>query len=376
MLSPNALRIFDALGIYERVRGKGYNFEHSDFKNEEGETTGTYCFGDEKLYGYKALRIYRQALIEELQNMLEEHNIPIHFGEKFTHVISESAEDGVKFGFADGSTKTASLVIGADGIHSKVRQYIIPGAAPKYSGLMAITSAVPKDKLRFPSGFDATRPASISAKAGAFIMAPQGVHGEEFLVGTQRPFPEQNRVGWEQLTGSKDDLLGMLRKDQSSWPDLVQSAMEAIELESINIWPFYVIPKLEKWASPRSRVIIVGDAAHAIPPTAGQGVNQAFEDIYSLALLLAKLSDKVRLESALKFWQSHREERVGKVLALTHQMNTLRLPLKERAKAIKDSGWDEDRLSGADGQLRWLYEPRHDNIILEWIAKQELAVAD
>ncbi|KAL8826910.1 MAG: hypothetical protein Q9191_003513 [Dirinaria sp. TL-2023a] len=369
MLSPNALRVLDALKVYGRLQAKGYNFEHSDFKNEQGETTGTYYFGHEQLYGYKALRIYRQTLIEELRAMCEEQNISIHYEKRFSHVISESAE-GVKFELGDGSVETASLLVGADGIHSKVRQYIVPGANPKYSGFVSISASVSKDKLQFPPDWDVTCPISISAKAGAFILAPQGVNGEEYLAGTQRAFPQQDRLGWEKVASSKEELLRLLREHQDSWPEFVQSVMKAIEPNYVSIWPFYAIPKLETWASSGSRVIIVGDAAHAIPPTAGQGVNQAFEDVYSLGLLLSNLSSAITLEAALKFWQTYRQERVGKVLALTDQMNTLRLPAEERAKAVKDTAWDDSRVSGADGQLRWLYEPVLDNVVSEWVSKQ------
>ena len=72
MLSPNALRILDVLGVYKRIRGKRFNFETCVFKNYEGKTTDEYYFGLEKLYGYKALRIYRQVLIDELILMLKE----------------------------------------------------------------------------------------------------------------------------------------------------------------------------------------------------------------------------------------------------------------------------------------------------------------
>ena len=369
MLSPNALRVLDALKVYERIRTKGYNFEHSDFKNELGETTGTYYFGHAQLYGYKALRIYRQTLIEELRTMCEELGIMIHYEKKFTGVVSETAER-VTFELADGSRKTASLLVGADGIHSKVRQYINTGAAPKYSGFMSISAAVSKEELHFPAEWDATCPITISAKAGAFVLAPQGVHGEEFLAGTQLRFPEKDRMGWEQLAASKNELLAMLRQHQGSWPEFVQSIMKAIKPENVGMWPFYALPKLEKWASSSSRVIIVGDAAHAIPPTAGQGVNQAFEDVYSLGLLLSKLSSKIPLEAALKFWQTYREERVDNVLALNDQMNKLRLPAEERAKAMQDTAWDDSRVSGADGQLSWLYEPVLDNVVSEWVSRQ------
>ena len=266
MLSPNALQILDSLGVYERIRVKGYNFERSDFKNEAGETTGSYYFGHEEFYGYKGLWIYRQVLIDELKSTCKEQNIPVHYERKLTGVVSESEEDSVKFEFADGVMETAVLLIGADCIHSKVRRYINSTAGPIYSGTLAITSTVQKSALRFPPGVQYHLPTSISAKAGAFILAPQGIEGEELLSGTQRKFPERDREGWDQLSNAKGDLLAILRGDRPSWPDLVQSVLENIKEESISIWPFYVVPKLPNWASPGSRVIILGDAAHAIPP--------------------------------------------------------------------------------------------------------------
>jgi hypothetical protein len=72
MLSPNALRILDDMGVYERIQNKGFSFEALTFKNENGETTGKYFFGCEKLYGYQGLRIYRKALLDELLMMLRE----------------------------------------------------------------------------------------------------------------------------------------------------------------------------------------------------------------------------------------------------------------------------------------------------------------
>ena len=372
LLGPNALRVLDSLGVYERIRNKGYNLERSDFKNEQGETTGVYYVGHQNLYGYKALRIYRWLLLKELRTMVEERGIQIHFERKFTGIISESAEAGVTFEFADGSVENASILVGADGLHSKVRRSFMPDAIPTYSGVISIMGKVPKSQLRFSSAYDNTCINAILATAGAFFLIPQGIDGDDFLVFSQRRFAEKDRVGWEQFSASKGELLAMLRENQSSWPDLVQSTLENIEPESVFVWPFYTVPKLESWRSPNSRIILVGDAAHGIPPSGGQGVNQAFEDTYTLSLLLSKLSSKVRLGEALKFWQTFRQERVDKVITLTHQMNTLRLPAAERAKALETTSWEADRkISGEDGQLRWLYEPVLDDTILTWVSKQE-----
>ena len=76
----------------------------------------------------------------------------------------------------------------------------------------------------------------------------------------------------------------------------------------------------------------MGDAAHAIPPTAGQDVNQAFEDTDMLALLLCNVSPRTPRQEAFDYGQDYRQKRVDRVLELTEQMNAKRLPVVEQAK--------------------------------------------
>ena len=371
MLSPNALRILDVLGVYKRICGKGFNFETLEFKNYEGKTTDEYYFGSEKLYGYKALRIYRQVLIDELLLMLKESGIPIEYEKKFSHIISE-ARDHVSFSFTDGTEMSASILIGADGIHSRVRQHIYPTLKATFSGFLAVTTAVPTSKARIPENYHL--PATIMAEPGVFVIAPQDVDGSELLIGTQRPYPELDRAGWDRLRTNQPELLSFLKKDFVAWPDIAQSALENVELGKISAWPFYTVPRLERWASSSGRVVILGDAAHAIPPTAGQGVNQAFEDVYMMAALLARLSPKITLLAALDFWHSSRQDRVDKVLHLTKQMNAKRLPLFEQAKLAAHDVWrGNPDAEGAGEDLAWLYGVSLDRAVSDWVTLQESA---
>lgn len=366
MLSPNALRILDALGVYERIRPQGYSFEALTFKDSAGETKGQYYFGDEQRYGYKALRVYRHLILDEMSKMVEHANIPVHYNAAFASVLAEA--DEVTFRFANGSIKSAALLIGADGIHSMVRQYISPTAIPKYGGYLGITSAIETAKLRLPEGVDFQLPVAISGKPGSLVIAPQDPDAKEALIGTQIAYPEQDRVGWEALRADPSGMLRLLRKDMKDWPDVVQSALENAMEEKVNTWPFYTVPLLENWASPGRRVIVLGDAAHAIPPTTGQGVNQAFEDIYSLGLLLPKLSTEITLGLALDFWQELRQERVDKILDLTQKMNNKRLPAAEQEKLAKDAIWGES--GDPREELRWLYQPDFNGTVSTWISKQ------
>jgi 2-polyprenyl-6-methoxyphenol hydroxylase-like FAD-dependent oxidoreductase len=360
MLSPNALRVLDILGVYKRVRSKGFNFETLTFKTDhDHKTTGKYYFGHEDMYGYKALRIHRNVLIAELRQMVQEQGIPIQYERKFSHVASED-ESGVTFAFEDGSEEFAEVLIGADGIHSKVRQHILPNITPAYSGFLGVTYAFPTSKLRLPHGQeDYPFPASIHGKNGAFVMAPQNADGTEMFVGRQFKYPMQDRSGWDALLKERSELVAMHQSDMKEWSDLVQSAQEQLSgpaSHSLNIWPFHTVPKLEKWSTHGGRVIIMGDAAHAIPPTAGQGANQAFEDSYSIAFLLHSLSPEIDLRKGLKIWQNYRQERVDKVLQLTDQMNNIRLSEAEKKLLPKEKVWHDDNTEVGEGnQLAWLY---------------------
>lgn len=366
MLSPNALRVLDNIGkpksVYQRVRHQGYNFDKLSFVNEDHELTSTYYFGHKELYGYHGLRIYRQILIKELIAMCEERHIPIHYGQRYFRIVSEDC-NAVAIAMEDGKEIETNFLIGADGINSSVRKYL-SDVSPRFGGLLGITTAIPTSALRLPPSYPL--PVTIQTKIGAFVMAPQNEDGSEMFIGRQRPYPALPREGWTALREDKAKLHEMFVADKSDWNDVVQSAMEAVEPANMNIWPFHLIPKVETWRSEYGRVVLVGDAAHAIPPSAGQGVNQAFEDSFTLAFLMASLGEKgVELGRALEFWQGWREERLVKVGVLTQQMNNKRLPQAERVKCE-----DPD---GGEGELAWLYAPDLKEEMAAWVRQQASA---
>jgi 2-polyprenyl-6-methoxyphenol hydroxylase-like FAD-dependent oxidoreductase len=369
MLTPNSLPLLDSWGVYKRIQTKGFNFDAIIAKDDLNRTTDTWRIGGEQLYGYQAIRIYRHVLVEVLLAVVKERGIPVIFEKKFTRVVSES-DTGVVFEFTDGSSEMASLLIGADGIHSKVRQYVSPSVHPVYTGALAIACAVRKSNLRFPNDVDYPLPASIHGKNGFFLLTPQTFDGEELIAGTQRSFPAQAREGWEKLASDKVELLKLMRHNMQDWSDIVQSALENVDEDTFYIWPYHAVPRLDNWTSPDRRVILLGDAAHAIPPTFGQGANQAFEDAFTLALLLSKLGPQVQLQDALGFWQSFRQERIDKIIELTNMMNKRRLPAAERERLAENEREESSKNPGAGGRLRWLYSPHLEEEVLSWVDNQ------
>ncbi|CAI4212665.1 unnamed protein product [Parascedosporium putredinis] len=344
MLSPNALRVLDNLGLYSIVKDKGYNFDILEYKNVDGDILDVQEFGSQEKYGYRGLRIYRHVLIDTLVETLQSKGVEVRYGHAFSHVVEET-DQGVTFAFKDGTTVSSTILVGADGIHSTVRRYIYPELGTKFIGMAGITAAVPTSQLKLPEGYHL--PTTIMSPKGAFQRVAEGSH-----------------ANWErEFVADKEAGLKFLQEGNDHFPEFVRNAVSHISLDKVNKWPFFVVPRLEKWASASLKVIIVGDAAHAIPPSAGQGINQAFEDVYMLALLVRQSKTAEESKAALSFWQTYRQERVDKILELNKQIDLRRMP-----NPGNEAGGQTDKLPF---ELGWLYEPDFKGIVDEYVNKSK-----
>jgi 2-polyprenyl-6-methoxyphenol hydroxylase-like FAD-dependent oxidoreductase len=366
-LTPNALKILDLLGIYDTIRNEGYKFDKLVVKTESNVKIAEHLIGDERLFGHDALRMNRETLMATLRKMVRERGISIKYGRKFSAIVAEDAR-GVIFEFEDGSRESASLLVGADGIHSKVRRYIHPTVKPVYTGVICLLSTADKSTFRFPDA-DNYLPRFIAGKHGAFILVPQSPDGTTVAVMSHSQYPDTNRSGWDSLRSSTDKLMAMQIRNKEESPDFVQSVMENIQPETMSIWPYNFLPHLNTWTSPAKRVILLGDAAHAMPPTSGQGAAQALEDAYSLSMLLSRSDQGVNFEAAIEWWQNYRMDRTERVLELTQLLNEKRRPLANQRNL--DGDWKGREEGNERRQQGWLYMPDVREDTLAWIEREE-----
>lgn len=362
MLSPNALKVLDALGLYDMVKSKGYNFDSLEYRGLDGNLTEIQDFGGVEKYGYQGLRIYRYVLIDELVAALAAAGVAVEYGAKFSHVETDTAE-GVSFALTDGRTIQTSLLVGADGIHSTVRNHLYPDLDTTFVGMAGIAASVPTAQLQLPEGYHI--PVTIVSPQGAFVIAPQKVDGSEVFVGKQmRLTPAERQPGWDRaFVADKESAIAFLQSGNEHFPEFVRRAVSRIELDKVTKWPFFVVPRLERWTSVTGNVVILGDAAHAIPPSAGQGINQAFEDVYILALLLGQRDRIADLSEALRFWQTYRQARVDRVLELNKQIDQRRMP------STDDVVGNPSGLVKQSFELGWLFKPDFKKDVMDWVAE-------
>lgn len=318
-LTPNGLRAAEAIGVYSRLRPHGTDSRYVTTMSNDHKLVDQREIGNAETYGYDALRIYRQATIDVLTQMAVEAGIEVCYERKFSHVESETEKD-VTVAFAGGELATHDLVVGADGIYSSVRKYLHPEVKPTYTGRIAVAALAPTSSVQLPFP-DYPIPTSVGSPFGHVILCPNGLHDPVCPVATGCLFPELEREGWTELGQDKQRLSEILRQQYDKWNPMIQGVMDAADPETLFMWPFYTVPHLDTWTSAKNRVVILGDAAHGLPPIGALGANLALEDAHSFGLLVACANEgKVSWRSAVQWWQQYRQDRMDRVASLTNAL--------------------------------------------------------
>jgi salicylate hydroxylase len=321
-LAPNGLRMLERLGVGESVERVGVRYMSNQLLLSDGRPA-RHGPGHFSQPGTN-VGIHRADLLALLAAQLPAGRVLT--GHRCTG-FSQNA-DTATVDFADGSTVTADVVIGADGIHSVLQGFVVAPAKPVFSGVVAYRGLVPR--------IDAYRADAIQMWMG---------ENKHFLVFPVRAGQLLNYVGFVQSEASVRESWSasgdsaVLAAHFAGWDPIIGQVIAAISGPGGSgfVWGMYDRAPLPRWSS--GRLTLLGDAAHPMLPHLGQGVNQALEDAVVLATLLGACVGSSDVPHALAAYERLRRDRTARV-----QLGSRR----------QGAGYDSSGSQLVD--RRWIYE--------------------
>jgi 2-polyprenyl-6-methoxyphenol hydroxylase-like FAD-dependent oxidoreductase len=310
-VASNGMRVLATLGLDTLVAAQGIACPRLMMWNGQGKRLGEIANGLQPGEGPLSITIKRSVLHEVLHEAVVRQRIQIEFGKKLAEIeIGTDKGEGVSATFTDGTSAQGDLLVGCDGIHSRTRQLIDPGApAPQYTGLISCGGYVRLPEGALPDVPKSTQHLVFGKDAFfGYLIKPDGeIYWFENLAYPGRPRrSELDAISNEEW---KTRLLAMHRHDQPE----IQAMIRATSHE-IGKYPIYDIPTQPVWH--KGPVVLIGDAAHATSPSAGQGASLALED----AIVLAKcLRDLPETGEAFRTFEQLRRERAEKIVKFSRQ---------------------------------------------------------
>jgi 2-polyprenyl-6-methoxyphenol hydroxylase-like FAD-dependent oxidoreductase len=235
----------------------------------------------------------------------EREGVKIVFEKEFVGLEEDGGK--VKLSFKDGDTVNVDVAVGADGLRSRVGEFVDKEAKAAYVGTMLIYGNIPAEKLDAQIAKTETKlsmPSMMFGKDGSFSIWPTDPDAQETGFFVNVVLPDRSREEWKKISDNKECLKKMLEKSfcHGAWHEQVQVMYREAPAEELTTWPMNMVPRLTSWSSASGKVILMGDAAHTITPSGGQGGAMAFEDAETLAYAISKFSDDAN--SLLK-WEAH-----------------------------------------------------------------------
>ncbi|MGV3541138.1 MAG: FAD-dependent monooxygenase [Rufibacter sp.] len=324
-LAANAIKGFQRLGIAEQVIKEGNCLQGFHIFDAQGKLINrTDSQAISAKYGLDNFVIHRANLHQVLVSQLPSHQL---IPDKRA-VKSTSSGKGITVHFQDGTTEAFDHVLVADGIHSAIRQQLVPSSTPRYAGYTCWRGVIDNP------GYTADYASETWGKAGRVGWTPLAHNKIYWFACINAP---QNNPAMKALRA--EDLQQHFREYHAPIPGLFAHTKpeQLLWNDILDLAP------LPTFAFPN--VVLLGDAAHATTPNMGQGACQAVEDAVVFAdelkkdmdfNLAAQRFEKRRLSRT--HWIAKQSRFLGEVAQST---NSLFIPLRNFAlrhlpKAVND----------------------------------------
>ncbi len=302
-LSPNAMKVLRSLGLETALESHSFAPEYACIRDYK---SGSYYLrsplGQEVInrYGAPYWHVHRGDLHAELVQACYANDVDIELDHKVLGYRNE--RNGASI-LLEGKTEWADLLIGADGIHSKVRELMLGIEAPLFTGQVAWRGTVPVNAIK-----------NVQVQPDATVWAGPNQHVVTYYLkgGELVNFVAvEERAEWLQESWRQEGDVKDLRQKFSGWHPEVTEILAACE--SSFVWALNSRPTLSKWSD--GAVTLLGDACHPMLPFMAQGAAMAIEDAYVLANLLGKGS----FSQAFNDYEAIRKPRVTAIQQLSRE---------------------------------------------------------
>jgi 2-polyprenyl-6-methoxyphenol hydroxylase-like FAD-dependent oxidoreductase len=302
-MMPNSVKVLRRIGVEARVRGTSFQpYSHLNRVWDTGEVLRELPMPEE-LFGAPYLCMHRADLHEALASVLPADIIELR--KRLTGL--DETRGQVTLTFDDGSRAHADAAIGADGIHSIVRELIVGPDEPVHKGRIAYRAIFPSALMGgVDVGASRTKWWGIDRHIVIYYTKPD--RSEIYLI-TSVPEPAEwlTRESWS-TTGDVQEL----RQAYEGFHPDVRAVVEACP--SCHKWAILEREPLARWSS--GRVVLLGDACHPMTPYMAQGAATAMEDAAVLSRCLADVNGE-DLEGAFARYEAHRKPRTSRIQAIS-----------------------------------------------------------
>jgi 2-polyprenyl-6-methoxyphenol hydroxylase-like FAD-dependent oxidoreductase len=300
-IAPNGLRVLAELGLAETLLAQGHPCADMAFRNHHGRLIGVV----RTARSGTAVNVMRANVHRVLRDEVARRGIDVRYQKRLTG-ISEAGREVVAT-FEDGTTEVGDFLVGADGVHSRVRACILPEhATPRDTSMVSI------------GGFcaEGVTPPADTDDAGrlTFVVGPRYQLGYSKMSATQWGWwchahaadaDEQAALMTMPFHALRDRMLERYRGWSAPVEDFIGSTEGWLRT------PIHDVPSLPTWR--RGRVMLLGDAAHAMSPAGGQGASLALEDAMLFGRLAADRTTSI--EDVMAKFESLRRRRAERMVA-------------------------------------------------------------
>ena len=297
-LSPNATRVLDYLELTDNLKPHIFeprSFQFLNYKTEKIISKRELGLKIQDDFGFPNFDVHRADLQKVLLNKVEEKGIKIYSNMKVIDVGNEENKAYIKI---NEEKIKADIVIGADGIHSVVREKLFEKKESSFTGNVAWRMLIPVDSL----------PRDLILPDTTVWLGPKKHFVSYHVSGGKNLncvcLVEQD--GWTNESWSERGNIEDLREVYNGWNQTIETLLKIANPNTLYRWALHDRPPMKQWS--KGRIILLGDAAHPMLPFLAQGAAMAIEDGAVLADCISSYKDN---EKSLKYFEQIRKPRTS-----------------------------------------------------------------